>query len=124
MALDPDRLFPPDSATRQLAREIYETVRDLPIISPHGHTDPRWFAENEPFPDPAQLFVTPDHYVFRMLFSQGIPLEALGVPRADGGPTETDGRKIWRLFAEYPSCARTSFDPEAVRFDQSICGLN
>lgn len=74
-------------------------MKDLPIISPHGHTDPRWFAENEPFPDPAQLFVTPDHYVFRMLHSQGIPLEAMGVPRADGGPTETDGRKIWRLFA-------------------------
>lgn len=100
MALDPDRLFPADPATRQLARELYGTVSHLPIISPHGHTDPRWFAENTHFPDPAQLFVTPDHYVFRMLFSQGIPLEALGVPRVDGGTTETDGRRIWRLFAE------------------------
>lgn len=100
MALDPDRLFPLENTTRQVAREIYGTVSDLPIISPHGHTDPRWFAENKRFPDPAQLFVTPDHYVFRMLFSQGIPLESLGVPRVDGGPTETDGRKIWRLFAE------------------------
>ena len=100
MALDPDRLFPPDPTTREIARTLYGTVADLPIISPHGHTDPRWFAENAPFPDPAQLFVTPDHYVFRMLFSQGVPLEALGVPRADGTPTETDGRKIWRLFAE------------------------
>ncbi len=100
MALDPDRLFPPDPATRKLTSALFATVADLPIISPHGHTDPRWFAENERFPDPAQLFVTPDHYVFRMLFSQGIPLEALGVPRADGGPTETDGRKIWKLFAE------------------------
>lgn len=99
MALDPDRLFPLDASARRLAREIYETVSDLPIISPHGHTDPRWFAENDRFPDPAQLFVTPDHYVFRMLHSQGIPLESLGVPRVDGGPTETDGRKIWRLFA-------------------------
>ncbi len=100
MALDPDRLFPIEADTRQLARALYDTVCDLPIISPHGHTDPRWFAENERFPDPAQLFVTPDHYVFRMLFSQGIPFEALGVPRIDGGTSETDGRKIWRLFAE------------------------
>ena len=75
-------------------------MRDLPIISPHGHTDPRWYAEDAPFPDPAQLFVVPDHYVFRMLCSQGVPLTDLGVPRADGGPTETDGRRIWRRFAE------------------------
>ena len=98
--LAPDRLFPTDPQTRGIARELYQTVADKPIISPHGHTDPRWYAENRPFPDPAQLFITPDHYVFRMLFSQGISLESLGVPRADGGPTETDGRKIWRLFAE------------------------
>ncbi|MVA24682.1 glucuronate isomerase [Agrobacterium vitis] len=98
--LHPDRLFPLDPAARTLARTLYDTVRDLPIVSPHGHTDPRWFAENEAFPDPAQLFVVPDHYVFRMLYSQGIDLTALGVPRVDGGMTETDGRKIWRLFAE------------------------
>ncbi len=97
--LDPDRLFPVDPRGRELARSLYDTVKSLPIISPHGHTDPRWFAEDKAFPDPAQMFVTPDHYVFRMLFSQGVPLESLGVPRADGGPTETDGRKIWRLFA-------------------------
>jgi len=98
--LVPDRLFPVDPQTRGIARELYQTVVDKPIISPHGHTDPRWYAENQPFPDPAQLFITPDHYVFRMLFSQGISLESLGVPRIDGGPTETDGRKIWHLFAE------------------------
>lgn len=98
--LDEDRLFPVESKTRDLARRLYGEVRDLPIVSPHGHTDPRWFAENEPFPDPAQLFVTPDHYVFRMLCSQGIDLASLGVPRIDGGATEQDGRKIWRLFAE------------------------
>ena len=98
--LDPDRLFPVEPSVRGLARELYGTVRDLPIISPHGHTDPRWYAEDAPFPDPAQLFVVPDHYVFRMLCSQGVPLADLGVPRADGGPTETDGRKIWRRFAE------------------------
>lgn len=98
--LDPDRLFPVESQARGLARALYETVADAPIISPHGHTDPRWFAENQPFPDPARLFVTPDHYAFRMLHSQGIALEDLGVPRVDGGPTETDGRKIWRRLAE------------------------
>lgn len=98
--MDDNRLFPIDPSTRQLARELYSEVRDLPIISPHGHTDPRWFAENTAFPDPAQLFVTPDHYVFRMLFSQGISLSDLGVPRIDGGETEMDGRKIWRIFAE------------------------
>lgn len=97
--LNPDRLFPVEAATRDLARALYQTVADLPIVSPHGHTDPRWYATDEAFADPAQLFVTPDHYVFRMLCSQGIALTDLGVPRSDGGPTETDGRKIWRLFA-------------------------
>lgn len=98
--LDPDRLFPLDLEARSLARDLYADIQSLPIVSPHGHTDPRWFAENAAFPDPAQLFVTPDHYVFRMLCSQGIPLEKLGVPRVDGGWTETDGRSIWRLFAQ------------------------
>jgi glucuronate isomerase len=99
--MNDDRLFPTDPATRAIARRLFDIVRTLPIISPHGHTDPRWFAENEAFPDPARLFVTPDHYVFRMLYSQGVPLEDLGVPRVDGGPGETDGRKIWRRFAEH-----------------------
>ena len=98
--LNENRLFPTDPAVRALARGLYETVRDLPIISPHGHTDPQWFARNEAFPDPANLLITPDHYVFRMLHSQGIALEALGVPRADGGATEQDPRKIWHLFAQ------------------------
>ncbi|MBL4917168.1 glucuronate isomerase [Szabonella alba] len=97
--LDPDRLLPLEGRARDLARSLYEGVKDLPIISPHGHTDPRWYAEDAAFPDPSQLFVTPDHYVFRMLHSQGIALESLGVPRADGGEVETDGRAIWRIFA-------------------------
>ena len=98
--LDPDRLFPTDPATRDLARDLYAGVAGLPIVSPHGHTDPRWYATDAPFPDPAQLFVVPDHYVFRMLHSQGVPLADLGVPRLDGGPVETDARTIWRRFAE------------------------
>ncbi len=98
-ALHPDRLFPADSVTRDIARRLYATVADLPIVSPHGHTDPAWFAENRPFPDPARLFIVPDHYVHRMLYSQGIAPEAVGVPRLDGGPVEQDPRAIWRLFA-------------------------
>ncbi|SEN44997.1 glucuronate isomerase [Loktanella fryxellensis] len=99
--LDDDRLLGTDPGLRAIARDLYDGIRDLPIISPHGHTDPRWFAENATFADPAALFVTPDHYVFRMLHSQGVPLEALGVPRADGGATEADPRAVWRLFAQH-----------------------
>ena len=99
--LHPDRLFPADPAVRAIARRLYERVAHLPIVSPHGHTDPRWYAENAPFPDPARLFVVPDHYVFRMLYSQGVALEDLGVPRRDGGPVETDPSAIWRRFAAH-----------------------
>jgi glucuronate isomerase len=122
--LHDDRLFPPDATQRAIARRLYETVRNLPIISPHGHTDPRWFAENEPFPDPAALLVIPDHYVFRMLFSQGIPLENLGVPRTDGQAVETDPRKIWRLFAEHWHLFRGT--PTRIWFDhvfQEVFGI-
>ncbi|WP_428375157.1 glucuronate isomerase [Lichenicoccus sp.] len=95
----PDFLFPAQADMRAVARRLYGEVAGLPIISPHGHCDPAWFARDAPFSDPATLFVVPDHYVFRMLYSQGVPLEALGVPRADGGKTETDTRAIWRLLA-------------------------
>ena len=101
--LHEDRLFPADPATRATARRLYDGVRDLPLVSPHGHTDPRWYAENEPFPDPARLFVVPDHYIFRMLYSQGVPLEDLGIAPRDGAgrPVETDARAIWRRFAAH-----------------------
>ena len=98
--LHPDRLFPADAATRDLARRLYATVKDLPIVSPHGHTDPQWFADDAPFANASALFITPDHYVFRMLYSQGVRLEDLGIPRKDGGPVERDARRIWRTFAE------------------------
>jgi glucuronate isomerase len=101
MPLHPDRLFPAEPDTRAIARRLYAAVAALPILSPHGHTEARWYSEDEPFADAAELFVKPDHYVFRMLYSQGVPLEALGVPRRDGGPLETDGRAIWRLFARH-----------------------
>ncbi len=99
-ALDPDRLFPAETRTRDIARALYQSVAGLPILSPHGHCDPQWFADDAAFPDPAKLFIAPDHYVHRMLYSQGVRPEDLGVPRVDGGPIETDSRQIWRRFAE------------------------
>ena len=96
-----DRLFPADPSVRGIARRLYSQVRGLPIVSPHGHTDPAWFARNEPFSDPSSLLIVPDHYVFRMLYSQGISLESLGVPRTDGGRVEKDSRTIFRLLAEH-----------------------
>jgi len=94
-----DRLFSADPTERAIARRLYEGVRDLPIVSPHGHTNPAWFADNEPFADPSALLVIPDHYVLRMLYSQGISLESLGVSRTDDGPVEHDARKVWRVLA-------------------------
>jgi glucuronate isomerase len=99
LALHPDRLFSSDPAQRGLSRVLYATVDKLPIISPHGHTDPQWYADNEPFSNASALFITPDHYVFRMLYSCGVKLEDLAIPRRDGGPVEQDARKIWRTFA-------------------------
>ena len=101
LELHPDRLFPADPATCALARTLYATVRDLPIVSPHGHTDPQWYADDAPFADPSALFIVPDHYVFRMLYSHGVPLDALGVPRRDGTRAHAyDPRAIWRTFAQ------------------------
>ena len=102
MHLHPDRLFPADPAVRGLARRLYATVKVLGIVSPHGHTDPQWFADDLPFVNASALLITPDHYVFRMLYSQGVPLESLGIPRragAGGGGPEPDPRAIWHAFA-------------------------
>jgi glucuronate isomerase len=93
--LNEDRLFPADEKTRAIARRLYEGIRALPIVSPHGHTQAGWFARNEPFPDPVKLFVQPDHYVFRMLYSQGISLEELEI----GHARIADPRKVWHIFA-------------------------
>lgn len=98
--LDPDRLFPVEPSVRAMARGLYQTICELPIISPHGHCDPQWFAQNQRFPNPAELFVVPDHYAFRMLVSQGVDMDALGIARTDGEKTEQDPRAIWRLLAE------------------------
>jgi len=99
--MNPDRFLSPDPATRSIARDLYQAIATLPIVSPHGHVDPRLFtAPNATFGTPADLFIIPDHYVTRMLYSQGIALEGLGVPRMDGGSVEGDHRKIWRIFCE------------------------
>jgi glucuronate isomerase len=95
MLLHDDRLFPAEERARKVARSLYSQIHNLPIVSPHGHTQARWFANNEPFPDPATLFVQPDHYVFRMLYSQGISMDDLGI----GQPVVKEPRKVWRIFA-------------------------
>ena len=97
MLLHENRLFPAESGTRKIAKALYDEVRSLPIISPHGHTQASWFARNEPFSDPASLFVQPDHYVYRMLYSQGIPLEDLGIGQAK----LENPRKVWSIFASH-----------------------
>jgi glucuronate isomerase len=118
LRLDPDRLFPVEERARAIARRLYREVKDLPILSPHGHTDPAWFALDEPFADPATLFIVPDHYIFRMLYSQGIPLEALGIPRRDGGTVERNPREIWRLFVEHYHLFRAT--PSRFWFEHAL----
>src|SRR5215472_3694594 len=95
--LNEDRLFPADEKTRAIARRLYEGIRELPILSPHGHTQAGWFARNEPFSDPVKLFVQPDHYVFRMLYSQGVSMEALEIGEAE----IEEPREVWRIFASH-----------------------
>jgi glucuronate isomerase len=98
LALDPDRLFPADPGMRGIARALYAGIADLPIVSPHGHTDPAWFATDAAWENATELLLAPDHYIFRMLYSQGVDLDALRVPRKDGVPA-TDPRSAWRVFA-------------------------
>jgi glucuronate isomerase len=97
MLLNEDRLFPSESSALKVARSLYAHIRSLPIVSPHGHTQAAWFATNEPFPDPATLFVQPDHYVFRMLYSQGVSMDDLGI----GQPVVKDPRRVWHIFASH-----------------------
>ncbi len=102
MPLSEDRFFDPNPEQRAAARDLYAAVADLPLVCPHGHVDPRLFTDPDyRFGTPAELIVISDHYVFRMLYSQGIPLEHLGIPAHDGTPVEQDHRKIWQTFAEH-----------------------
>ena len=95
LRLHPNRLFPADPDTRAIARSLYAQVAHLPILSPHGHTDPAWFATDAPFENATELLLKPDHYVFRMLYSQGVPLQSLGI-----NDPKADPRAAWRVFAE------------------------
>ncbi|MFO7544724.1 MAG: glucuronate isomerase, partial [Trueperaceae bacterium] len=100
--LDPDRCFAAESNQRAVARRLYQEVQALPLICPHGHVPPRLLADDDAtFGSPADLFVIPDHYVFRMLHSQGVALEDLGIAPKDGGSYERDHRAIWQRFAEH-----------------------
>ena len=120
--LSPDRCFDPDPAQRDLARQLYNEVKDLQLVSPHGHVDPALLSDPDAtLGSPADLFIIPDHYVFRMLYSQGVPLEDLGVPTRDGSPTATDGRAIWRRFAEYFHLFRAT--PTGLWLSDELTGL-
>jgi glucuronate isomerase len=116
--LHPDRFFDADPAIRKVARALYEETRGLPIVAPHGHVDPRLLAENEPFPEPTALLIIPDHYIFRMLYSRGIPMESLGVPTRDGTGVESDPRKIWQIFGEHYHLFRGT--PTGVWLDHEL----
>src|ERR1700754_3834343 len=98
LRLHPDRLLPAQSEGRGVARRLYDEVRQLPIISPHGHVDPRLLLDDTPFTDPAALFIQPDHYVTRLLHAGGVTLDRLGVGE---GPLPPDrARAAWRLLCE------------------------
>ena len=117
LQLDPDRLFPADPRLRDLSRALYAGVRDLPIVSPHGHVDPRWFAEDRPWSNATELLLAPDHYLFRMLHSQGVSRDALGVPRHGETPA-TDPREAWRTFAAHWHLFRGT--PSRLWLDQTF----
>ena len=115
LVLHPDRLFPADAGERAIARSLYAHVQKLPIISPHGHTDPAWFAYDEPFGDAVDLLLAPDHYLYRMLYSQGVPLDELGVRTRQGAPV-FEPRAAWREFASRFALFRGT--PSAIWLNQ------
>ena len=118
--MDPDRLFPADPATRAIARELYTEVRGLPLICPHGHVDPALLAEDAPLPNPAALFVAPDHYLTRMLYSQGVPPQQVGVPDRDGR-VQVGPREAWRTFCEHWYLFRGT--PSRLWLEQSLAEI-
>jgi glucuronate isomerase len=119
--LHEDRCFDSDPTVRRYARALYDETRALPIVSPHGHVDPAILARNDGFPDPASLLVKPDHYILRLLYSRGVPLESLGVSPMDGTPpnAETDPRKIWQTFADHWHLFRAT--PSRAWLEYELC---
>ena len=102
ITLSADRYFDPDPRQQEIARHLYREVAAAPLVCPHGHVDARMFADPDySFGTPADLLLIPDHYIFRMLYSQGIALERLGIARQDTGEAEPDHRRIWQLFADH-----------------------
>ncbi|HYN82871.1 MAG TPA: glucuronate isomerase [Gemmatimonadaceae bacterium] len=101
LQLEEDRFFDPDPATRRVARAIYDDTRGLPLLCPHGHVDAVVLAGNRPFPEPTALLIVPDHYIFRMLYSRGVSLDRLGIPRSDGSRADADPREVWQTFADH-----------------------
>ncbi|WP_250034588.1 glucuronate isomerase [Paractinoplanes maris] len=116
LTLHPDRLLPAEPGLRSIARRLYQEVRELPIISPHGHVDPRLILDDTPFVDPTSLFIQPDHYVTRLLHAGGIPLSDLGV--GEGPLPETRAREAWRLFCANWSLLRGT--PVRYWFESSL----
>jgi len=114
-------LFPSDPTQRAIARGLYALVKDQPLISPHGHVDPTILADDQPFPDPAQLIIVPDHYITRMLFSQGVRPAELGVPTVNGEEVQRDGREIWRTFARHWHLFRGT--PSRLWLEQTFTGV-
>ena len=113
-----DRLFPADPGVRAIARRLYAQVRDLPVISPHGHTDPRWYAQDINFDDPAQLLITPDHYLLRMLYSQGVGLDRLGIAPLDGRSSPARPEEVWQCFADHYHLFRGT--PSRIWLDHAL----
>ncbi len=118
LVLHEDRYFDPDPTVRGIARALYEETRALPLICPHGHVDAAILATDAPFPEPTALLIIPDHYIFRMLYSRGVPMEAMGVPTRDGSSVETDPRRIWQTFADHRHLFRGT--PTGAWLDQEL----
>ncbi len=118
LVLHPERFLDSDPVVRRAALSLYEETRDLPLISPHGHVDPWLLARNDAFPEPTALLLTPDHYIFRLLYSQGVTMESMGIPTRDGTAFEADPRVVWRRFAEHYHLFRGT--PTGVWFDHEL----
>jgi glucuronate isomerase len=121
LELHEDRFFDSDPAIRNVARAIYDETRSLPLICPHGHVDPALLALNEPFPEPATLLIVPDHYIFRLLYSQGVSMDALGIPHRDGTSAKVDPRQVWQIFADHWYMFRGT--PTGAWLDQELSEL-
>jgi glucuronate isomerase len=128
--MNPHRYFSPDPAQRAIAAQLYEPVANLPLLCPHGHVDPRLFADPDySFGSPVDLLIIPDHYIFRMLYSAGIPMEQLGIrpsppsplPRGEGRRGEGDHRKIWQTFADHYHLFRGT--PTGIWLNDELCGI-